>query len=151
MSEANTERQKVENEMLNEAIKFWFNDHDHIRSPFPEYIKNDLKEQALDNFFDWTNKIAEKARKEINDEIVAEKFEEILFESASKLVKTYDLYPFLPRVGDTITDKKQPDDTVISKVADRIHVKRGDYSYMKIICKNESTGEEWVTEFELPE
>ena len=143
----------VESEMIKSAFEFWFNDNNHIRSPFPEYIREPLRMKALDKFFDWTDKISERAKKEINDEIIAEKFEEILFETASSLVLTEDekltiLYPFMPRIGDVIKPKEKNEE---SKVISRSHLKRGDNSFLKVKLQTISSGNTWETEFELPE
>ena len=73
----------IDNSMIEAAFGFWFSDKEHIRSPFPVYIREQLTTKALDNFFDWVKKISDQAKKDINDEIVAEKFEEILFETDS--------------------------------------------------------------------
>ena len=94
-------------ELIEQTFHFWFNDSNHIRSPFPNYIQNELKELAINKFSTWINNLKSEAEKEINDEIIGEKFEEIIFETAIPLVKTEDekitiLYPFLPRIQDKI-------------------------------------------------
>ena len=142
------------NGMVETAFDFWFNDRGHIRSPFPLYIREMLKEKASANFSDWTSKIPERAKKEINDEILAEKFEEILFETASELVSTEDerltiLYPFMPRIGDNINPKNSPNGE--SKIITRKHLRRGDHSFLKVKLKAIDSEKEWETEFELPE
>ena len=151
-----TKKTLVQGEMIEAAFNFWFSDHEHIRSPFPEYIREPLKMKALDKFFDWTSKISERAKKEVNDEIIAEKFEEILFETAASLVMTEDeritiLYPFMPRIGDTAKTKDIPVGEGQSKVIDRTHLKKGDHAFLKVKFRTNDTGKEWETEFELPE
>lgn len=143
-------------EMIEAALNFWFSNQEHIRSPFPEYIHDTLRTQTLDKFFDWTSNISERAKKEINDEIIAEKFEEILFETAAAIVQTEDekltiLYPFMPRIGDVTKAKDLPEGEGKSEVVGRMHARRGDYSFMNIKFKTIDTGKEWETEFELPE
>ncbi|TAL59534.1 MAG: hypothetical protein EPN85_09150 [Bacteroidetes bacterium] len=144
------------NDMLEAAFNFWYSDKEHIRSPFPEYIRESLRMKAIDKFFDWVNKSAEKAKKEINDEIVAEKFEEILFETALPMVLTEDerltiRYPFMMRMGDVVSVKEIPEVETSNEVIDRSFLKRGDFAYMKVKLKNTSTGKVWEREFELPE
>lgn len=156
MAQEKKEVTVVQNEMIDAAFNFWFNDQGHIRSPFPHYIRESLRTQSLDKFFDWTAKISDRAKDEINDEIVAEKFEEILFETAGGLVKTHDerltiLYPFMPRMGDVISPKEAEDKHGQSVVVDRSHVKRNDQAYLKIKLKSVDTEDIWETEFELPE
>lgn len=146
----------IEPEMIDAAFEFWFSNSEHIRSPFPEYIRENLRLLATAKFLDWNSGISEKGRKEINDEILAEKFEEIIFEQALGLVLTEDekltiRYPFLLRIGDIIKEKDVADDSAVSKVIDRWALKRGDFSFMKVKLKNIVTGVERETEFELPE
>lgn len=155
MTDQKTPATLIDNTMLETAFKFWFNDNGHLRSPFPNYIREPLRMKALDRFFDWTNQIAEKARKEINDEIVAEKFEEILFETAAEMVLTEDekltiRYPFMMRLGDVV-NVKEGEKEVPSEVVNRSVIKRGDFSYMKVRLKNKENGTVWEREFELPE
>lgn len=155
MIKENEQKPVIESEMISAAFEFWFSDKGHIRSPFPLYIREPLQMKTLDKFFDWTSKISERAKKEINDEIVAEKFEEILFETASELVKTEDerltiLYPFMPRIGDVIKPKDSSEEKE-STVIDRFHLKRDDHSFLKVKLRTIDSDKEWETEFELPE
>ncbi len=144
----------TENGMIEKAFDFWFNDHGHIRSPFPASIRKILMEKTNAKFSDWTSKISEGAKKEVNAEILAEKFEGILFETGSGLVSTEDekltiLYPFMPRIGDVIDPKDAANGK--SKITSRTHLKRGDHSFLKVKLKTLDSGSEWETEFELPE
>jgi hypothetical protein len=138
-------------ELVDQTFKFWFVDNEHIRSPFPTYIHPELREQSTQRFFEWANSIDPKAKDELNDEGVGEKFEEIIFETALTLIKTDDeritiLYPFLPRLGDNLNDENQNESTIV----DRATQKEGDTNYLNITCKNDATGEKWKTAFELP-
>ncbi|MEK6616881.1 MAG: hypothetical protein AABZ32_12385 [Bacteroidota bacterium] len=156
MTEEKQKTSIIDNDMLEAAFIFWYSDKQHIRSPFPDYIREPLRMKARDNFFDWVSKISDKAKKEINDEIVAEKFEEILFETSLPLVLTEDerltiRYPFMMRIGDIVNGKEVPDTEATSEVIDRSFLKRGDFAYMKVKLKNTSTDKIWEREFELPE
>ncbi len=138
-------------ELVKETFKFWFSDHEHIRSPFPGYIQSQLKEQATDLFFDWTSNLDPKAKDEVNETVISEKFEEIIFETALKLVLTEDekitiLYPFLPRLEDQLVDADDQD----CKVVDRDMFKEGDHSFMRVKLENLATKELTETKFELP-
>jgi len=138
-------------EMVEETFKFWFTDNQHIRSPFPDYIKTQLKEEATHKFFEWVSSINPKAKEELNDEMVGEKFEEIIFEAASTMIKTDDeritiMYPFLPRLGDKLQKENDTDSIVI----DRSILKEGDNSYLKVMLENIETKEKWDTKFDLP-
>ena len=146
----------IEPGMIKAAVDFWFSDNEHIRSPFPDYIRGKLQADATDKFLDWCSKISDKAKKDINDEILAEKFEEILFELALDMVLTEDekltiRYPFMIRIGDTIKEKNISENESASVVLERWYEKRGDAAFMKVKLKNTAGGKKWETEFELPE
>ena len=141
-------------EMVNQTFNFWFNDSEHIRSPFPLYIQSELKKTATDNFFKWASNLNPKAKDEVNDEIIAEKFEEIIFEAATLLVMTEDEkitieYPFLPRLNDEIYEdaEKQEGKSII---VDREILKEGDDTFMRIKLDKIDSNEKWETKFELP-
>lgn len=146
----------IEPEMLESAFAFWFTDHEHIRSPFPYNIREELRIKAIEKFLNWSEQISEKAKKDINDEILAEKFEEILFETGNDMVEDADdkltiKYPFMPRINDVIKVKDVPAEKAESKVVSRECFKKGDESFMKVKLKNLDSGVEWETDFELPE
>ena len=61
-------------ELVEQTFNFWFTDNEHIRSPFPIYIRPILKEKAVNSFFKWVSELNPKAKEEVNDEIIAEKF-----------------------------------------------------------------------------
>lgn len=146
------ERNTLESsEMVEQTFKFWFNDNDHIRSPFPNYIQSQLKDDATNMFFNWASNLRSGAKDELNDEMIGEKFEEIIFQVASELVMTEDeritiTYPFLPRLGDEIKDN----DVLESKIIDRVIVKEGDHSFLKLKLEKLISKETWETQMELP-
>jgi len=138
-------------QLVEETFKFWLNDNQHIRSPFPNYIHTDLKRSATNGFFNWANGLNEKAKDELNDEAIGEKFEEIIFECATELVKTEDeritiLYPFLPRIGDELSNESNEK----SNIVDRNLTKEGDNNYLEVNCENNISKEKWKTSFPLP-
>ena len=139
-------------ELVEQTFNFWYNSADsHIRSPFPDYIRADLKRLATQSFNDWINALSSGADKELNDEMIGEKFEEIIFEEGLKLVLTEDEkvsinYPFLPRLGDEIN----ADDGEISSVTDRYIHKEGDHVFLLVVLEKSNTKERWETQFELP-
>lgn len=140
-------------ELVEQTFNFWFSDNEHIRSPFPEYIRPILKENAVDAFFKWVSNLNPKAKEEVNDEMIAEKFEEIIFETAMGLVHTEDekitiQYPFLPRVDDEIRNNEE--DVQLSKIIDRTLTKEGDTKFLKVKLENSSDQQVWETKFELP-
>ena len=138
-------------ELVEQTFLFWLNDHGHIRSPFPNYIHNELKQKATERFYDWVNSLKPEAKDELNDEGVGEKFEEIIFDTASAMIKTEDeritiLYQFLPRLGDSLSN----DDGEESEIVDRSIVKEGDTNLLKVVCTKRNDGEKWSTTFALP-
>ena len=142
-------------ELVEQTFNYWFSDHKHIRSPFPDYIQSKLKEKSTKLFFRWISNLDPKAKDEINDEIIGEQFEELIFEAAIELVKTEDeritiLYPFLPRIGDEIQNETDNSSKNGSAVINRNFMKEGDVSYLKVVLENAMTKEKWETKFELP-
>lgn len=138
-------------ELVEQTFKFWFNDNEHLRSPFPEYIHSELKPKATALFYEWVNGLAPNAKDEINDETVGEKFEEFIFSVATTLIKTEDeritiIYPFLPRLEDSIKDENGLECEIIN----RSIIKTNDTSFLKVVCKRLKDGEQWDTSFELP-
>ncbi|CAN5247474.1 hypothetical protein BH09BAC5_BH09BAC5_05770 [soil metagenome] len=143
--------------MISSALDYWFSDNEHIRSPFPESIRKKLAEDATLAMIKWAAPITDAAKKEFNEEMIAERFEEILFEIAYNMVTDEDQkitikYPFMPRVGDVITKK----DSVESSSADGIILKRktekrGDHVFLIVEHAEEGNGTIMLDEFELPE
>ena len=138
-------------ELVEQTFNFWFSDHGHIRSPFPSYIHAPLREKATNLFYRWANGLDAKAKEELNDEMIGEKFEEIIFETATGLIKTEDeritiVYPFLPRLGDKLEEGLGESSIVV----DRFIRKDGDKSFLKLTLEKEKTKEKWDSEIELP-
>ncbi len=146
------EKNTVESsELVEQIFHFWFHDHEHIRSPFPSYIHAELKSKATDLFYQWANGLNPKAKDELNDEAIGEKFEEFIFETGKSLVLSEDeritiQYPFLPRLGDPL----QKDNKIDSKIIDRAIIKEGDTSYLLIKLEQLETKKQWETKMELP-
>jgi hypothetical protein len=140
----------ISSKFIEEAFHFWFNDEDHIRSPFPDYIRPALKQKATEKFSEWIEGVHQDAKDEFNDEMFAEKFEEILFEISLSLIQTEDeritiLYPFLPRLND-----KTAKDSQESIIIERAIQVDGDFKSLLLTCLNSETNEKWTTSFELP-
>lgn len=82
-------------ELVQETFEFWFSDREHIRSPFPAYVHNDLKRISTERFYDWAKNLKDSAKDEMNDEMIGEKFEEIIFDIATSWLKrTMNALPF---------------------------------------------------------
>jgi len=142
----------IDQEMIEASIEFWFSNKDEIRSPFPDYIKSDLLSSSIKQFIEWNKKISDDARKELNDEILVERFEEFLFEEAYKMVITDDekitiKYPFMLRVDDQVKHEERP----LSKVVSRSIIQKDNTSYLEVELVELENGVKWNTSFELME
>ncbi|MDH5604982.1 MAG: hypothetical protein OEY51_13620, partial [Cyclobacteriaceae bacterium] len=98
---------KDANDLVDAALTFWLKGNGPIRSPFPSYIHKALQKEPREKFINWLEKLDNKTRKQLSDELLVEKFELVLFEIALNLVKTDDekitvKYPFLPRTNDPV-------------------------------------------------
>ena len=138
-------------DLVEQTFKFWLNDNDHIRTPFPNYIHSDLRANATKQFYNWVEGLKPDAKDELNDEAVGEKFEEIIFECATQLIKTEDekitiLYPFLPRLKDSLKDEHG----MASTIVDRSLTKEKDINFMQVTCVQDESKETWITSFQLP-
>jgi hypothetical protein len=146
----------VENsELVEQTFNFWLNDQEHIRSPFPKHIHGILQQEATSKFKHWANNLHPDSKDDVNEEVVAEKFEEYIFETAMNLVKTEDekltiTYPFLPRLGDILYENAD-NMTGESKVVDRYKRIDEDSKFLKVILEKADNKERWETDIELPE
>jgi len=146
------EQDFVGSDFFEASFKFWFNDTEQIRTPFPEKIQPELIEKTSRIFLEWILELSDEEKSKLENEEIAEVFEMILFNQAIGLVKDEDqkitiCYPFLPRVGDVVDDKSRGSSTVIER---QIDVKENHKKYLKLNLKSESDSVEWETEFELP-
>lgn len=146
------EQDFIEADFFEESFKFWFEDNESIRSPFPVEIQNELKEKTLRVFMEWVFELSEEETAKLEKEEIAETFEMILFNQALGMVEDEDrkitiCYPFMPRLGDVVDDEKRG----LSKVVERkVDLKKDDRKYLKVKLKSETVAQEWETEFELP-
>ena len=140
-------------ELVEETFKFWFTDQDHLRSPFPIYIRERLKTVAISNYLEWMEQLDEKGKEEMGESFFRDKLEEIIFQTAIHFVKTEDekltlCYPFMPRIGDKVKETK--DDGEFSIVYERSLIKEGDQKYLRIRLKEDNSEKVWERMFELP-
>lgn len=150
-----TKEQLTNSEMVQQTFLFWFSDHSHVRSPFPFYVQDGVKELAVEAFHAWMLQLNTKANEEITEEIAQEKFEEVLFQQASTLVKTDDetmtlRFPFLPRIGDKIDGEGIEGRSGENIIQKRYLIKEGKDEFLEVAAKNTTTGKSWNTRFELP-
>ncbi|MBK6892843.1 MAG: hypothetical protein IPH00_06835 [Flavobacteriales bacterium] len=140
-----------ESPALHETIEFWFSDRDHLRSPFPPGIREELTEKAALRFHQWVNLLDPKAQGEVDNEVMGEKIEEIIFTCAMELVTDPEQritigFPFMPRPGDPI----QSSDGSESKVIARRIEKEDKDAFLLVLARETGSGKEWSTRFELP-
>lgn len=147
--------QLAASDMVAQTFNYWFADHEHVRSPFPFYVQDDVKMKAVGAFHAWMSKLNAKANEEITEEIAHEKFEEILFEQAAQLVKTDDeiltlRFPFLPRLGDPIDGGDIEGRSGENLIRGRLLVSEDKDEFMEMTVENVASAERWTTRFELP-
>jgi hypothetical protein len=142
---------KFEPEMILSSLNCWFKGYEQVRCPFPIHMHNKLPDLAVIKFLEWTDKLSAKAREEVNDEMLLEKFEEILFSHAHKFAETEEekltiKYPFLVRTGDVVMK-----DNAENIIKERKVRKEGDQLFMDVVLEKTLSKENWTTSFELPE
>lgn len=141
-------------ELVLQTFDFWFQSHEHIRTPFPEYILDELKEKSLLKFSRWLKNLKDETKQEMEDEALCVHFEEIIFETALGLVKTEDekitiRYPFLPRLNDIFYENATLQ-IGASVVISRNIIRVGDVQSLNLVLNKVDTQELWNTKFELP-
>lgn len=156
LSEQLTEQTFIDPGMISAALEYWLTDNQHIRSPFPKEIHEQLAKNATGAMLLWASRLSDAAKKEHNDDTLAERFEEILFESAMLLVKDEDekitiRYPFMPRVGDPIAKTSAAVAEKTGTIVKRKIDKRGDEVFLVVEYTDADTGQIVTDEFELPE
>lgn len=144
----------VSRDFIEKGYQFWFEDNQHLRSPFPKEIQADLREYSFRTFMEWTYELSEEEQDKMTDEELVEMFEVLLFNEATKLVGKDDTetlltinYPFLPRLGDEVNDKEQGPSKVLSRTLDK---KEDDKVYMKLTLETIASEKPWETSFEMP-
>jgi len=146
------EQDFVGSDFFEESFKFWFDDNEHIRTPFPVEIQEKLKELTSRVFMEWVFELSEVEKAALGNDEIVETFEMILFNQAMGLVEDEDqkisiCYPFLPRLGDVVDDKEKGSSKVIDR---KLDVNKDEKKYLKVKLKSEAVLYEWETEFELP-
>jgi hypothetical protein len=154
ISEMTAGQDLVEPAMIKLALDYWLNDHEEVRSPFPQYIHEELPPVVIGKYVRWINSLADSIRETMKEEMLMERFEEMLFDEAYHMVQTDDekitvRYPFMMRVGDKVREKAQAG--AESTIIRREIKKNGDEVFLKVRLRRGHTGEEWDTSFELPE
>lgn len=146
-----TEFSMIETEFLNPSFEFWFKNHEHIRTPFPQQIKVELMKNTRSIFLDWVSELKPGDKKGLNDEGFTEMFETILFNEAMKLVDNEDqrisiAYPFMPRLGDLVRHRQYGEGKIIER-KEIVSDKNKKMLEITVSCTNNPNS--WKTQFEL--
>jgi hypothetical protein len=139
-------------DFLEQSFRFWFIDHDHIRCPFPKALHHKIKENTSKIFLDLLSELNEKESEEMNDNMLVEMFEAILFNEAYKLTEDEDIkltitYPFLPRLGDKVNDIVHGEGKIISR---KELITKENKKLFQLGISSDKSGHIWNTEFILP-
>jgi hypothetical protein len=99
---------------------------------------------------DWVEGLHESELKNVSDDEFAEMFETILFNEAIKLVENEDekltiIYPFLPRIGDTVNHKDFGQGVIIERKEVMVENKK----MFEISVQSGTDSQIWKTQFEL--
>ncbi len=153
------EMSDAKTDLIEAACAFWFNDNERVRTPFPEDIQPQVKEEARNEYMQWLENLTQEDKREVDDDELASTFEMFLFGAALKIVGEDDLdlvltihHPFMPRVGDAVDDATHGKSRILSRKLDQ----KGEEDknlYMVVTLQAEEAqepGETWQTEFLIP-
>lgn len=141
----------IKSRFIEPGFEYWFTDHQHVRSPFPQEIKETTRKRTATIFLEWVEGLTEEELKTMKEEEFIEMFETILFNEAIKLVEDEDqrltiTYPFMPRIGDIVKHKENGNGKVIDR---KELVTKENKKMLELSISSEETGAVWKTEFEL--
>jgi len=138
--------------MIEKGFEYWFTDSKEFRSPFPMGIREELKVKTKERFSEWINTMGKEDASKLEDSELVEMFEMFMFNVGISLCPDLDeqitiTYPFMPRCGDEVDDKKHGLSFVIQReIIDIEKEKR----QMRLILETQSDKKSWQTEFDLP-
>ncbi len=140
-------------ELIDAACAFWFGEDERVRSPFPEAIRPELKQNAQREYVLWLRNLTEEDRGEVEDDELASVFEQLLFREGLKLVGEDDTdllltihYPFMPRVGDPVQNEEHGPSHVVKR-----ELKQGEDAKLEMLLflETDATKDAWQTEFAI--
>lgn len=139
-------------DFVQSTIKSWYDREDHVRCPFPLYIRKELEKKALLSFQQWTQALDPSKKNEMPLQEFVEIFESILFHDATQLVSSEDeqltiLFPFMPRLGDSVKDSTHGFGTIITR---KLEQKEGQKNKLTVSIASYKDQQTWQTSFELP-
>lgn len=144
---------ETQNALVEVGCAYWFNDNEKVRSPFPAEIQSEAKRRAQEEFIEFLASLAEEDAQTMKDDEMVGIFEGFLFGAGLKLIDQddWDLaltlnYPFMPRVGDLVSNEAKGESCVIER---RVESKE-DKPIMVVVLQVVESKETWQTEFVLP-
>ena len=144
------EQTLVGREFLAQGFAYWTTDDGPQRSPFPQYMREELEELAVRLFLDRAAQIEDPDA--IDDAALSELFTEAIFDVGLHLARTDDdrltiRYPDFPRVGDTVNRHR---DGEASRRAEVMRRRVDEAEGLLVIeARFLDTGEAWETMFPL--
>jgi hypothetical protein len=141
----------ITDRFIKPGFDFWFSNHEHIRTPFPPEISEEVQEKTTSVFFEWLSGFKEGEVEKVDEHELVEMFETILFNEAIKLVEDEDqrltiLYPFLPRTGDSVNSPENGTGKIIER---RTNSTSDQKKTMTLVITKDQSGETWETQIEL--
>ncbi|MCP4192521.1 MAG: hypothetical protein GY768_18055 [Planctomycetaceae bacterium] len=144
---------EIRNNLVDVACVYWFNDNEDVRSPFPVEIQSEVKRLAQKEFLDFLESLPEEDALTMKEDEMVSAFERILFGTGLKMSEDdQDLaltlnYPFMPRVGDLVSNEDKGESRVIER---RVELKKDKKPCMVVVLQIVESKETWQTEFVLP-
>ena len=68
------EQDFIGSDFFEASFKFWFKDNEHIRTPFPEKIQEELKGKAFRVFMEWVYELTNEEKSKLENEEIVENF-----------------------------------------------------------------------------
>ena len=145
---------ETKNALVEVGCAYWFNDNEEVRSPFPVEIQSEVKGRAQKELLDFLASLAEEDAQAMNDDEMVSIFEGFLFRAGLKMIDEEDLdlaltlnYPFMPRVGDLVSNVNKGESCVIDR---RVESNENKKPFMVVVLQVVESKETWQTEFVLP-
>lgn len=132
------------------AFRFWFEDREGFRSPFPPEIQAEIFDATLRLLMEWSFALSDADRRSLSGRKMSDKLTEILFQVGLSLARSDEdrlsiRCPDLPRIGDHVDIKGRKPGTV----AQRRLVERDGHLWAHITVRIGNGADFWDTEFDL--
>jgi hypothetical protein len=142
----------VGQDFMDAAFRYWLEDNDDRRSPFPEHMRDELRRRTFRLIMEWTFQLDDPEIPGSGE--MSAKFEEIIEAVGLALARTDEerlviQYPGLPRVGDTVNLPAPGSGARTGEIVQRSLVEDMGKKQMRVLVRLSGTGEEWATGFDL--